>query len=857
MPAIELAARRLFRTRTRKRVRCSRPLLEELEYRLAPAAFLSIANTTAIEPMPGGTVDMDFTVTRTGDLTSQITVGYTTVAGTASAGTDFTATTGTTTIASGAANATIGIPIFNDGVYHNPGLNFSVELTGITNVVGPPVTLAAQSEFATGSQPEWVTTADLNGDGRPDLIVANTTANTVSVLLNTTAPGAATPSFAPQATFATGNPRSVTAADLNGDGKPDLIVANGTSSTVSVLLNTTAPGAATASFAAAQTFATGSSTYSVTAADLNGDGKPDLIVANRGSGTVSVLLNTTAPGAATASFAAQQTFATGTFALSVTTADVNGDGKPDLIVANFASSSVSVLLNTTAPGANTLSFAAQQTFATGFSPWSVTAADLNGDGKPDLIVANYGSSTVSVLLNTTAPGAATPSFAAQKTFATGSNPRSVTVADLNGDGKPDLIVANVGSNTVSVLLNTTAPGAATPSFAAQQTFATGDFPPCVTTADLNGDGKPDLIVANRFSNTVSVLLNTTAVVTASPNFAAQQTSATGSNPVSVTTADLNGDGKPDLIVANYDANTVSVLLNTTAPGAATPSFAAQKTFATGSYPRSVAVADLNGDGKPDLIVANYDSNTVSVLLNTTATGATTPSFAAQQTFATGINPRSVTAADLNGDGKPDLIVANVGSNTVSVLLNTTATGATSPSFATQKTFATGTAPRSVTAADLNGDGKPDLIVANLGSNTVSVLLNTTAPGATTPSFAAQQTFATGSGPKSVTAADLNGDGKPDLIVANYYSNTVSVLLNTTATGAATPSFAAQTTFATGTEPHFVTAADLNGDGQPDLIVANRGAQHGVGAAEHDGAWGQPPPPSPPSRPSPPAACRSA
>ncbi len=85
----------------------------------------------------------------------------------------------------------------------------------------------------------------------------------------------------------------------------------------------------------------------------------------------------------------------------------------------------------------------------------------------------------------------------------------------------------------------------------------------------------------------------------------------------------------------------------------------------------------------------------------------------------------------------------------------------------------------MTAADINGDGKPDLIVANFGSNTVSVLLNTTAPGATTPTFATQQTFATGSDPFSVTAADINGDGKPDLVVANSASNTVSVLLNTT------------------------------------------------------------------------------
>ena len=176
----------------------------------------------------------------------------------------------------------------------------------------------------------------------------------------------------------------------------------------------------------------------------------------------------------------------------------------------------------------------------------------------------------------------------------------------------------------------------------------------------------------------------------------------------------------------------------------TPRFAAQHTFATGNFPNSLTAADVNGDGKPDLIVANEIDNTVSVLLNTIAPGAITPSFAAQHTFATGNAPASVTAADVNGDGKPDLIVANAVDNTVSVLLNTTAPGAATSSFAAQQTFAVGNAPNSVTAADVNGDGKPDLIVANANDNTVSVLLNTTAPGATTPSFAAQQTFATGS-----------------------------------------------------------------------------------------------------------------
>src|SRR2546426_877598 len=189
---------------------------------------------------------------------------------------------------------------------------------------------------------------------------------------------------------------------------------------------------------------------------------------------------------------------------------------------------------------------------------------------------------------------------------------------MNGDGKLDLAVANQNSNTVSVLLNTTAPGAATPSFAAKQDFATRSIPQYVTSRDLKYDCKLDLGVENQNSSTVSVLINTSILGSPTSNFTAKQDFATGAFPLSVTVGDLNGDGKLDLAVANSNPDTVSVLLNTTAPGAATPSFAAKQDFATGTTPRSVTVGDLNADGKLDLAVTNHDYNTVSVLLNTIA-----------------------------------------------------------------------------------------------------------------------------------------------------------------------------------------------------------------------------------------------
>ncbi len=265
---------------------------------------LAISNgtVTVTSPSPG---TINFPISRGGDTSYDAFVQYQTLDGTAVAGVDYTAASGSLVIPAGATSATIPVPVAGSNINHPDKIFQMLLLGGGGAARGFTPNFATQQTFDTGSYPQSVTAADVNGDGKPDLIVANAGAPTVSVLLNTTAPGATTPSFSPQQTFAAGfQPYSVTAADVNGDGKPDLIVANASDpGTVSVLLNTTAPGAATPSFSPQQTFAVGSYPLSVTAADVNGDGKPDLIVANDTiPGTVSVLLNTTAPGAATPSF---------------------------------------------------------------------------------------------------------------------------------------------------------------------------------------------------------------------------------------------------------------------------------------------------------------------------------------------------------------------------------------------------------------------------------------------------------------------------------------------------------------------------------------------------------------------------
>jgi hypothetical protein len=370
-------------------------------------------------------------------------------------------------------------------------------------------------------------------------------------------------------------------------------------------------------YAAPRTFAAGSGPLTVAAADLNGDGKADLVVVNR-SNTLSVLVNTTPLGAAVTSFAAPQTFATGALPQGLAVGDFNGDGKPDLASVNYNDMTVWVYLNTTAPGANTVSFAPRQSFAAGPAPVAVAVGDFNGDHKLDLAIANSTSSgTVSVLLNTTAPGSTVPSFASPVSFPAGSSPDSVAVGDFNGDGKPDLAVANnLSSGTVSVLLNSTAPGATVPSFANPVSFPAGSYPGSMAVGDFNGDGKPDLAVSNPLDVTrpVSVLLNTTASGAMSASFGPAGGIA-ASTQTSIAVGDFNGDGKPD-IAGVSNLGTVSVYLNTTTPGAAVPSFAPSTTLPIGGSPGYMATGDFNGSGGLGFVAADFGRDDVTVVLNT-------------------------------------------------------------------------------------------------------------------------------------------------------------------------------------------------------------------------------------------------
>ncbi len=684
--------------------------------------------------------------------------------------------------------------------------------------------------------------AELTGDGIPDLVVANSASNTVSVLL-----GNGNGTFQAAKVYAVGSdPRGVAVAELSGDGIEDIVTANYGDGTVSVLM-----GNGNGTFAAQQTFAVGEGAYGVAVADLSGDGKLDVVTANESAGTVSVLL-----GNGDGEFEPQEVLQLGANKYSAIVADVNGDGNPDLIETSRLQGTVSVQL-----GNGDGTFSQGSTLDVDAEPIAVAVADLNGDGREDIVTTNSADNTVSVLL-----GDGDGTFQPQKTFAVGRSPRGLAVAVLTGDDIPDLVVANYDDDTVSVLL-----GNGDGTFQPQVVYTVGDRPYAVAVATLTGDGIPDIIVTNAGGDSVSVLLGR-----GNGTFEPQETFAVGRQPFALAVADLTGDGIQDIVTANYADDTVSVLL-----GDGDGSFQSQTVFRTGNQPSSVVAAEVNGDGLPGLVTADAGDNTVSVLRNN-GNG----SFEAPLTLAAEQQPIQTLLADVNSDGLPDLVTVSNHDSAIGVLLNTgadtfepasaaVAVGMSNTPFLADLTgngiddsvvldgsgnilfrAGLGGASNSFAPPVILNPGHParSIAIVNIGSGlavaaadadfdpqlstnqfvfTVSIYtfrkpsdlpveygpppqLSSTYTGPADAGFTRSIAFTTTSLPTSVIAADLTGNGLDDLIVADALNNSVTIALQT-----ASGQIGAPITVPVGETPSDIAVADVNGNSLPDIIVTDQ------------------------------------
>jgi hypothetical protein len=421
------------------------------------------------------------------------------------------------------------------------------------------------------------------------------------------------------------------------------------------------------------------------------------------------------------------------------------------------------------------------------------------------------------LLAAAAGFASGPALASAPTFmspppayVTGPTPSSVVIGDLNRDGWPDLVTSNAAFNvnTVSVLL-----GHGDGSFSAKSDFPTGKDPVAVDIGDLNEDGRLDLVTANRglagpWPVTVSVLLgNGNGTFGAPSDLAAGQ--GTGDLIGGVRIWDLNTDGHLDLVVTNFASNTVSVLL-----GNGDGTFGASAEYPAGNLPASVAVGDVDEDGTPDLAVANLGNGSADVGCVSVLIGNGDGSYKPYTSYSTGNISGgltySVSIADLNNDVPLDIVATNFNASlspsgsTVAVLF-----GDGYGEFGLPIDYDTGAAPRCVRTADFDGDGRLDLATANQNSKSLSIR-----PGMGVSDFDVRTDYAAGTAPLALALGDLNHDGWPDAVVANSGSNTVTIFLNSLG-GLPTPTLLAP--LASHVEPD---RADLSWYG---ATLAGRGA----------------------------------
>jgi hypothetical protein len=582
--------------------------------------------------------------------------------------------------------------------------------------------LFGRGDFLAGYQPVAIAAADFNGDGKIDLAVVDQGFNTVGILLGRPNGGFQDVNYWPTGT----TPLSIAVGDFNADGKLDVAVANFADGSVSIL-----QGNGDGTFKTHVDYAAGAATVSVAVGDFNRDGKLDLAVTSRDTNSVSILL-----GNGDGTFQPLSAYATDTLPVYVALSDFNGDGKLDLAVATFSTVSI-LLLNGNGTFQSHVDYPA-------YGSHAIAIGDFNGDGTPDLAVLGINGQGIYVLL-----GQGNGTFNPAVSYGIGPPINlSIVTADLDGDGKLDLAATDFGpiggGNKISVLR-----GNGDGTFAPEVEYDAGLSPATVAVGDVNGDGQPDLVVGNEgtsmfVSDTVSILLNK-----GNGTFEGHADFKVGSGPVKMLSADFNGDAKADLLTVNQD-NSVSVLLSN-GDGTFQPEV---RTGAISSSPpyviRAMASGDFNGDGMTDLVLSldvgppTGPPASRQVLLGDGHGGFQVlppiPSFALPAAFA---------VADFNGDGKLDLAYPAAGTCYVSV-----AFGNGDGMFQTPARYDSTCASTSIIASDFDVDGKPDLAVGSFDYNTAILLNNGAGKFRVLPAF---------QGLTPLAAADLNGDGKVDLV----------------------------------------------------------------------------------------------
>ena len=589
-----------------------------------------------------------------------------------------------------------------------------------------------------GLDPLAVVIGDCNGDGKLDLVVSNWSKNGGLLVFSGNGAGSFTATTS-LVLPANARPAGLAIGDVNGDGLPDLLVADSQNDQVAWFQAKVGGG-----HLAAQTLKAGVFPISVTTGDINRDGLTDIVVCNFSDSSLT-LLKRQGTG-----FVFSRLQLDGPPASAVIT-DIDRDGINDLVVTIFEHASVAIFR-----GQPDGTLGQEQQLGASALPYRPLIGDVNNDGRQDLLLTCTGD-RMSLFLGRS--DSSNIGMIGAQNYQTGiATPEFVTAADFDGSGKAQLAVAGHGSTKVSIMGLVTQPGASEPGLAEVLSVEVGRPVFTITKGDFNRDGRIDLAVACQGG--VKILGNTSSAgklvftpIPADPN----KVITPGIGPFEVCGCDMNGDGADDLVITDSAAHTVTVV-RAVLPGINYETN--PEPIALPGEPLGLAVADFTGDGIPDVAVALIDKGIVRILRND-GSGRLVTLF----DIPVPAGPCYLRTADFNEDGKMDLVVSNSVANVVTVLL------AQGNGF-TSLSFAAGQAPTALLTRDLNRDGHADILVASFGSADFRVLLGDGKGG-----FPVQLPFPGTYRATSADLADVNGDSLPDLLIASTQTTRVSLYKN--------------------------------------------------------------------------------
>jgi hypothetical protein len=690
-----------------------------------------------------------------------------------------------------------------------------------------------------GLNPVHLRAADLTGDGHQDLVVACYGFTKIFVIS-----GNGDGTFNAPVSYTVGtNPRHVCIADFNHDGIPDIAVTLWGENKVAVML-----GNGDGTFQAPVKYATGNNPLAVEAADLNGDGNIDLAVSEFKDDGIKIL-----DGDGTGKFGAPPApqaarLASGGGPQELVLKDFDGDGNIDIAVANSTANTISVFR-----GRGDGTFRRKKTFPAGSYPAALASADFDRSGLPDLAAGDFSGGIVSIHRSLgTSVGFWSYTTIPSVSLTAGTSPIALLADDFDYDGVMDIAVANKGSNNISVLLNrkfkfgnmsgmfgnfssavtTPAPGAPA-TFASLSTIsapsgiAAGVFTNTTSANNSIANWRAGLAVANSGNNTVAVLLPGGGGTFVLPQSSGSlQRLIAGNHPSAIKTAQFTKDGKTDVAVCNQDDGTVSVFLGngdgTFGDGKGKIVSQTGATYPVGNGPVSLAAGDFNKDGILDIAVANSGKDSAG---NTIGNGSVSILFGKKGgTFGTAktmlegvVNPSSIAAAPGG-----NLVISEP--NGMATILNNNGSGV----FTLGKSFTVGTSPTGIIAQDVTDDKKADIVTANSGDNTITLIPGKSTGGFDYPVSTAFPAFPAGTGPVALATHDFNGNGATDLAVADSGGG-VTILfgrdiaaLTVNITGSGTVSVQSK---AEGTQTATAPSTEFQEEGGEELVltaIANTG-----------------------------------